>query len=202
MKLTVPLASRASRYALSHLLAGLAISTMALQAAGAATDVEKLAAFSLEQLAEAEVTSVSKSAEMLRDAPSSIYVITQDEIRRSGVTTIPDALRLAPNLHISQYTSNRYIAGARGFAGAEEAQNFSNKLLILIRWTQHLLAPVLRCLPGCAGCGTRRHQAHRSHQRTWRDTLGRECDERRNQHHHQTSLSHRRHLSSDGSGHE
>ena len=97
-----------------------------------AADVEKLADLSLEQLANAEVTSVSKSAEMLRNAPSSIYVITQDEIRRSGVTTIPDALRLAPNLYLAQYTSNNYIAGARGFAGAQEAQNFSNKLLILI----------------------------------------------------------------------
>jgi iron complex outermembrane recepter protein len=105
---------------------------MSAGVAGAANDVETLAAFSLEELANAQVTSVSKSAEMLRDAPSSIYVITNDEIRRSGVTTIPDALRLAPNLQISQYTSNRYIAGARGLAGAEEAQNFSNKLLILI----------------------------------------------------------------------
>lgn len=104
----------------------------ACAARGDANDIEQLATFSLEQLANAEVTSVSKSAEMLRDAPSSIYVITHDEIRRSGVTTIADALRLAPNLHISQYTSNNYIAGARGFAGAQEAQNFSNKLLILI----------------------------------------------------------------------
>ena len=62
-------------------------------AACGATDVETLAAFSLEELANAEVTSVSKSAEMLRDAPSSIYVITHDEIQRSGATTIADGSR-------------------------------------------------------------------------------------------------------------
>lgn len=94
--------------------------------------IEPLADLSLEELSNLEVTSVSKSAELLRRAPAAIYVITHDEIVRSGVTSIPEALRLAPNLQISQYTSSRYVAGARGFAGAEEAQNFSNKLLILI----------------------------------------------------------------------
>jgi iron complex outermembrane recepter protein len=91
-----------------------------------------LAELSLEELSNLEVTSVSKSAESLRQAPASIYVITHDEILRSGVTSVSEALRLAPNLQITQYTSSRYVAGARGFAGAESAQNFSNKLLILI----------------------------------------------------------------------
>jgi iron complex outermembrane receptor protein len=97
-----------------------------------AQSVEHLADLSLRELADLEVTSVSKSSELLRLAPASIYVITHDEVLRSGATSIAEALRLAPNLHISQYTNTRYIAGARGFAGAEEAQNFSNKLLILI----------------------------------------------------------------------
>ena len=93
---------------------------------------EALAQFSLEQLSQLEVTSVSKSAEPLRAAPASIYVITHDEILRSGATSIVEALRLAPNLQVSQYNGNYYVAGARGLAGAQEAQNFSNKLLILI----------------------------------------------------------------------
>ncbi len=109
-------------------LIGTAVSTQAR----AASELESLAQLSLEELANLEVTSVSKSSELLRLAPSSIYVITHDEILRSGVTTIPDALRLAPNLQITQFTSNHYVAGARGFGGAQEAQNFSNKLLILI----------------------------------------------------------------------
>ncbi len=98
----------------------------------AATATETLADLSLEELSNIEVTSVSKSAETLRAAPAAIYVITHDDILRSGVTSIAEALRLAPNLQISQYSASRYVAGARGFAGAEEAQNFSNKLLILI----------------------------------------------------------------------
>ena len=93
---------------------------------------EELAQFSLEQLSELEVTSVSKSAEPLRAAPASIYVITQDEILRSGATSIVEALRLAPNLLVSQYNGTYYVAGSRGLGGAQEAQNFSNKLLILI----------------------------------------------------------------------
>jgi iron complex outermembrane receptor protein len=100
--------------------------------ASLAVAVERLADLSLQELSDVEVTSVSKSAELLRLAPASIYVITQDEIARSGVTSIAEALRLAPNLQVSQYTASRYVAGARGFAGAQEAQNFSNKLLILI----------------------------------------------------------------------
>ena len=75
---------------------------------------------------------MSKSAGLLRQAPASIYVITHDDIIRSGVTSVAEALRLAPNLLISQYSATSYIAGARGFGGAQEAQNFSNKLLVLI----------------------------------------------------------------------
>ena len=76
-------------------------------AAEPAPPSDSLAELSLEELSNLEVTSVSKSAESLRQAPASIYVITHDEILRSGVTSIPEALRLAPNLHIAQYSSSR-----------------------------------------------------------------------------------------------
>ena len=98
----------------------------------AATETADLTALSLEELSNLEVTSVSKSAELLRLAPASIYVITHDDILRSGVTSVSEALRLAPNLQVTQYTASNFVAGARGFAGAPDAQNFSNKLLILI----------------------------------------------------------------------
>lgn len=109
-----------------------AVATLLCAHTSLAVAAERLADLSLQQLSDVEVTSVSKSSELLRLAPASIYVITQDEIARAGVTSIAEALRLAPNLQISQYSSSRYVAGARGFAGAQEAQNFSNKLLILI----------------------------------------------------------------------
>jgi iron complex outermembrane receptor protein len=92
----------------------------------------ELSRMTLEQLANVEVTSVSKSAQSLSTAPASIYVITRDEILRSGALSIPDALRLAPNLQIAQTGAADYQIGARGFGGNIEAQNFSNKILILI----------------------------------------------------------------------
>ncbi|HEU5135090.1 MAG TPA: TonB-dependent receptor [Steroidobacteraceae bacterium] len=101
-------------------------------AAGSSDPLTELSRMSLEQLANVEVTSVSKSAQALSSAAASIYVITREEILRSGVLSIPEALRLAPNLQITQLTSTDYSNGARGFAGAPDVQNFSNKILILI----------------------------------------------------------------------
>ena len=86
-----------------------------------------LADLSLEQLANIEVTSVSKRAERLTDAPASIYVITNDDIRRAGVRTLPEALRLAPNLQVAQRGASSYAISARGFNNA-----IGNKLLVLI----------------------------------------------------------------------
>jgi iron complex outermembrane receptor protein len=92
----------------------------------------QLSRMSLEELANVEVTSVSKTAQSLGSAPASIYVITREEILRHGVLSIAEALRLAPNLQITQLTASDYSNGARGFAGAPDVQNFSNKILILI----------------------------------------------------------------------
>jgi len=92
----------------------------------------ELSRMSLEQLSKVEVTSVSKSAQTLASAPASIYVITREEILRTGVTSLPEALRLAPNLQVAQLTSSSYSNGARGLAGAPDVQNFSNKILMLI----------------------------------------------------------------------
>lgn len=100
--------------------------------ADARDPLTELSRMSLEDLARVEVTSVSKSAESLARAPASIYVITRGEILDSGVLTIPEALRLAPNLQVEQINSREYQVGARGFGGHLEFQNFSNKILILI----------------------------------------------------------------------
>lgn len=82
---------------------------------------------SIEELMNIEVTSVSKRPERLADAAAAIQVITQEDIRRSGVTSLPEALRLAPNLQVAQYNSYAWIISARGFNNV-----FSNKLLVLI----------------------------------------------------------------------
>ena len=92
-------------------------------------DLSKL---SLEELGSIEITSVSKRPEPLNQAASAIYVITHDEIARSGATTLPEALRLAPNLDVAQTSANRYAVTARGLNGNPATQSFSNKLLVLI----------------------------------------------------------------------
>src|SRR6185436_4768805 len=70
---------------------------------------------SLEQLSNIEVTSVSRRAESLSDAAASIFVISSDDIRRSGAKTLPEALRLAPNLQVARADNNQYAITARGF---------------------------------------------------------------------------------------
>ena len=86
-----------------------------------------LSGLSIEDLTKLEVSSVSKVAEPLSDAPAAIYVITHDDIARSGATSIPEMLRLAPNLEVAQFTADTYAISARGFNGT-----LANKLLVLI----------------------------------------------------------------------
>jgi iron complex outermembrane receptor protein len=97
-----------------------------------APSISELATLSIEQLGNVEVTSVSKTAQPLGDAAAAIYVITHDDIVRSGATSIPEILRLAPNLQVAQTSPSSYVITARGFSGNSNAQNFSDKLLVLI----------------------------------------------------------------------
>jgi len=93
-----------------------------------AQTLQDLSALSLEELSKVEITSVSKRPEPLSQAPASIYVITAEEIRRSGVATLEEALRLAPNLEVARVNSQSYSISARGL----NSVNASNKLLVLI----------------------------------------------------------------------
>ncbi len=86
-----------------------------------------LADLSIEELGNIQVTSVSKHAERLLDAPASIFVITGEDIRRSGATRLPEALRLAPNLEVARANASSYAISARGFNNTVD-----NKLLVLI----------------------------------------------------------------------
>jgi iron complex outermembrane receptor protein len=82
---------------------------------------------SLEQLGDIQVTTVSKEPVKVSQTPAAIYVITQDDIRRSGATSIPDALRLVPGVEVAQIDSDHWSIAVRGFAG-----QFSKSLLVLI----------------------------------------------------------------------
>lgn len=87
-----------------------------------------LSGLSLEELANVEITSVSKRPEPVGQAPASVFVVSNDDIRRSAAQSLPEALRLAPNLHVARMDANDYAISARGFNGFET----SNKLLVLI----------------------------------------------------------------------
>ncbi|HEX8482601.1 MAG TPA: TonB-dependent receptor [Allosphingosinicella sp.] len=93
-----------------------------------AETVEELRDLSIEQLAQIEVRSASKQSEPISRAPTSIFVITGNDIVRSAATSLPEALRLAPNLQVQQLDARQYAVTSRGFNGAES----SNKLLLLI----------------------------------------------------------------------
>ena len=99
----------------------------ALPAAAQTAGTPGLADLSIEELADLTITSVSRRAERLSDAAASAFVITQDDIRRSGATSLPEALRLAPNLQVARIDATQYAISARGFNNA-----IGNKLLVLI----------------------------------------------------------------------
>jgi iron complex outermembrane receptor protein len=109
------------------LKAGLLACLLAFPVLAAAQESEDLAELSLEALSNTRVTSVSKRAEPLADAAASVFVITADSIRRAGATTLPEALRLAPNIQLARVDARNYAVTARGFNSA-----FENKLLVLI----------------------------------------------------------------------
>jgi iron complex outermembrane receptor protein len=87
-----------------------------------------LSGLSLEELSAIRVTSVSKRPEPLAGAPAAVYVITGEDIHSAGATSLPEALRLAPNLHVGRFDTLGYEISARGFNGYETA----NKLLVLV----------------------------------------------------------------------
>ena len=91
------------------------------------SEPSELLELSVEDLLNVEVISVSKKAKSLNDSPAAIYVISQDDIKRIGATSIPEALRLAPGLDVARIDANKWAVSARGFNG-----RFSNKLLVLI----------------------------------------------------------------------
>ncbi|MGA8871264.1 MAG: TonB-dependent receptor plug domain-containing protein [Candidatus Acidiferrales bacterium] len=82
---------------------------------------------SIEDLMKVEVTSASKKAETLSKAPAAIYVITGDDIRRGGFSSVPDALRSVPGLYVVQQSAHVWLVSARGFSST-----FNDRMLVLI----------------------------------------------------------------------
>jgi iron complex outermembrane receptor protein len=91
---------------------------------GVPADLTRL---TLEELMDIQVTSVSKGEENFSKAPSAIFVLTQEDIRRSGTNSIPEILRMVPGVHVAQIDSSTWAISARGFNS-----RFANKLLVLV----------------------------------------------------------------------
>src|SRR6266853_2356802 len=88
---------------------------------------DDLKQLSLEQLANVEVTITSKEPVTIARTPAAIYVLTSEDIRRSGATSIPEALRLVPGVEVARIDSNKWSLGVRGFTG-----RLSRSVLVLI----------------------------------------------------------------------
>jgi iron complex outermembrane receptor protein len=86
-----------------------------------------LTAMNIEDLMNVKVTSVSKKEQKLSRTAAAIFVITPEDIRRSGATSIPDVLRMVPGMDVAQINGSTWAISARGFN-----QQFSNKLLVMI----------------------------------------------------------------------
>ena len=109
-------------------LCAIAISPCRGQMSGAQSDpLHQLKQLSLEQLMNIEITSVAKKEQRVGETAAAIFVITQEEIRRSGVTNIPEALRLAPGVTVSRIDGNSWAIGIRGFGSG-----LSRAVLVLI----------------------------------------------------------------------
>jgi iron complex outermembrane receptor protein len=89
--------------------------------------VPNLSQLSIEDLLNLEITSASRKRQRVEDVAAAVFVITRDDIRRSGMTTIPDVLRLAPGVDVAQINSNKWAVSVRGFNGL-----YANKLLVLV----------------------------------------------------------------------
>lgn len=109
----------------------MAVALMATSGRAQAQTLEQLRGLSIRQLAQIEVTSVAKRPESLSDAPAAIYVITHSEIMRSGYQSIPNILRLAPNLEVAQLNATTWAITSRGMNVGDNA-SLSNKLLVLV----------------------------------------------------------------------
>ena len=82
-------------------------------------------ALSLDELANIKITSFTRKQQKLSQVGGAVYVITQEQIARSGLTSVPEVLRLAPGVDVSRLNGGQWAVSARGFTGI-----FANKLLV------------------------------------------------------------------------
>ena len=106
---------------------GLVLSGRVSAVAASLPDERELVQLSLEDLMTLEVTSATRKSQSLAETAAAVFVITSEDIRRSGVTNIPDVLRMVPGVTVARIDSSKWAITARGFNG-----RFARKLLVLI----------------------------------------------------------------------
>ena len=105
----------------------LILTLISCSAASADDSLDEIAGMNLEDLMKVEVSTVSRKQQKMADVASAVHVISQEDIRRSGATSIPEALRLAPGLNVARIGSSSWAISARGFN-----DRYANKLLVQI----------------------------------------------------------------------
>lgn len=116
-----------ARHILKRGCIALLIALSVAMSAPAQNSPDDLSKLSVEDLMNVEVTSVSKKEQKVSQTAAAIFVITQEDIRRSGANNIPDLLRMVPGVNVAQINSNIWAISVRGFNG-----EFSNKLLVML----------------------------------------------------------------------
>jgi iron complex outermembrane receptor protein len=109
------------------LSAAIGLAALTASAANAQSAQKDLSQMTVEDLMNLQVTSTSKKEEPVQRAAAAIYVITQEDIRRSGATNIPDLLRMVPGLDVAQASGTTWAISSRGFNGQD-----ANKLLVMV----------------------------------------------------------------------
>ncbi|MBF0611704.1 MAG: TonB-dependent receptor [Magnetococcales bacterium] len=89
--------------------------------------MEKLLAMGFDELANVRLTTASRKDQRLADVAAAVYVIDQEEIRRSGMNNLPELLRMVPGLNVARIDSSNWAVSSRGFNG-----QYANKLLVLM----------------------------------------------------------------------
>ena len=158
--------------------------------AGAATAGQEpsLKRLSIEELSRIDVTTAMKHAEPVSDAAAAIQVITGDDIRRAGITTLPEALRLATGMHVARFDGHTWAISARGFNITT-----ANKMQVMIDGRSvytPLYSGVFWDVQDLVLADVDRIEVIRG---PWRHAVGGERGQRRHQHRHQDGRSDRGH---------
>ena len=110
---------------LASFIGAFLLTTIGVSSPSANTD--NMGVLSLDELLDLDVVTAAKVPEKITQTPAAIHVITREDLHRTGVNSIPDALRTVPGLHVYRINGTKWAVSARGFSG-----RFANKMLVMV----------------------------------------------------------------------